>query len=325
MTERSGFRGKGLSVPSTLPALCGISGQGQALRRGTEEFLLQTEREVAEQPPPCAQGAPLQKTSGIIIARSLFASIQFPHPGGPGTPAGAEAGVERDGAGLRGRSPRGGGGGGSWAGGPVFGPSGRTPRAPLPGSPRTAQSPPAPQFSVPAPQLWLLEVCAPGRAVPRHPPSPAPSVPVLASPAPQPRAGPLCPASVAALIHPFPGCAALGAPKQGCGPRRAAGAHLGGATPTPAQLLAGPQRPRVPQAARQADCSPPEAEGCAASTRPGKDWSQDWGWAGARQGGTALNALDSPARRCRLLPLLTAGALFSPPTPAAAPGPHRHT
>ena len=141
----------------------------------------------------------MQKTSWDPNNNPLsFASIQFPHPGGPGTPAGAGVGVERDGAGLRGRrSPGGGGRGGGrrqlGRGSSVWSPAGGTLRAPLPGLPRSAQSLPAP---------LVLGPCSPPTLAPRGPRALArsPKTPSFTSakcpcpsqPGPQPRAGPLC-------------------------------------------------------------------------------------------------------------------------------------
>lgn len=144
-------------------------------------------------------GCSLQKTSWDHNNNPVsFASIQFPHPGGPGTPAGAGVGVERDGAGLRGRrSPgwgRGQGGGGRQLGrgSSVWSPAGGTLRAPLPGLPRSAQSLPAP---------LVLGPCSPTlaprgpRALARSPKTPSftsAKCPYPSQPGPQPRAGPLC-------------------------------------------------------------------------------------------------------------------------------------
>ena len=167
---------------------------------------------------------------------------------------------------------RGGGGRQLGRGSSVWSPAGGTLRAPLPGLPRSAQSLPAPLVSVPAsPQLWLLEVRALWRVVPRHPPSPAPSVPVLASPALSLEPVHFASASVAALIHPpFPGVRGSGAPKEGCGPRESGGCTLRGRDADTSTTSCRVQRPRVPQAARRADCSPPEAGGCAAAPGRGR-------------------------------------------------------
>lgn len=73
-----------------------------------------------------------------------------------------------------------------------------------------------------------------------------------------------------------------------------AGAHPEAAAPTPAQLLVGHPGPGVPLVLQPADSSPPVAGGGAASARPGRDCARAGG-VGVRQGGTALNALDSPA------------------------------
>lgn len=76
-------------------------------------------------------------------------------------------------------------------------------------------------------------------ALSRFASSPAPSVPVLESLGPNPRASPLCfcqrgsPDSL-----PFPGVCSAEAPRQG-GPRERNGNTPRAATPTPAQLLAG--------------------------------------------------------------------------------------
>ena len=90
---------------------------------------------------------------------------------------------------------------------------------------------------------------------------------------------------------PFPGCAALG--PQGEGARRSAAEHLRAAAQTPAQLLAGLGDPqshwlshrRTADPGRQKEVRPVPGPG---GTSPGQ------GCRGV-QGGTALNALDSPA------------------------------
>ena len=151
----------------------------------------------------------------------------------------------------------------------------------------------APSSQSPRPNSVALRSARYGRALARPPLSPAPRV--LASPALTPRAGPLClcqrgsPDSL-----PFPGVRSSGAPKEGCGPQERGGCTPGGRGADPCTTSCWGWRPPVPPAERRADCSAPAAEGGAASVCPGRDCARTGG-VRVRQGGTALNALDSPA------------------------------
>lgn len=72
VTERSGFRGKGLSVPSH-PArpLWDFWSRPSPSKSELKNFLSKQSEKSLSSPPPCAQGAPCRKPLGIIIARSL--------------------------------------------------------------------------------------------------------------------------------------------------------------------------------------------------------------------------------------------------------------
>lgn len=92
---------------------------------------------------------------------------------------------------------------------------------------------------------------------------------------------------------PFPGCAALG-PQ---GKLRAAGerrVHTRGRGADPCTTSCRVWRPPVPQAPPPADCGHTAARGGEAKAWPRRDHAKAGG-VGVRQGGTALNALDSPA------------------------------
>lgn len=86
----------------------------------------------------------------------------------------------------------------------------------------------------------------------------------------------------------------MGSPKESCGPRESGGCTPGAVLPTLAQLLAGLGDPPVPQAPPPADCDHTAARGGEARAWPRRDHAKAGG-VGVRQGGTALNALDSPA------------------------------
>lgn len=136
---------------------------------------------------------------------------------------------------------------------------------------------------------WVRCCCVPARSAS----SPAPSVPVLDSLGPHPQASPLCFCQRGSPTpSPFLGCAVLG-PQEEAARASATGTHPG---PRPRPLhkfLLGSGTPG-PAGSSTADCSPPAAGGGEGSTGPGKDHARTRG-VGVRQGGTALNALDSPA------------------------------
>lgn len=160
-------------------------------------------------------------------------------------------------------------------------------------APRRAAPAGAPQSQSRRPYSDASRSARCGRASAR-PLTPAPSVAVLDSSGPHPQANPLCfcqrgsPESL-----PFPGVLSAGFPKRVAAPG-ARRMPTRGPRADPCTTSCWARRPRVPLAPLPADCSPPEAGGGEASAWSGRDYARAGG-VGVRQGGTALNALDSPA------------------------------
>lgn len=169
-------------------------------------------------------------------------------------------------------------------------------RAALPGRPPSAQLQSEPLVpSAGAPTLTPLSPCAAG-AHPQDPPSSLePSVPVLDSPGPHPQANPLCFCQRGSRDSlPFPGVRNAGAPRRAVAGGRAVGAHCGPRRRPLHNFFAGLGDPPVPLALPPDYCSLLAAGGGEASVWSGRHHARARG-IGVRRGGTALNALDSPA------------------------------
>lgn len=167
-------------------------------------------------------------------------------------------------------------------------------RAGLPGLPQSLQSLPVPLALSPcAPTLAPLGGCA-AAAYPQDPLLHQRQVSLSwTASALTPKPVHCASASVAAPTpSPFPGCAVLG-PQEEAARGSATGTHPGPRRRPLHKFLLGSETPG-PAGSTTADCSPPAAGGGEGSTGPGKDHARTRG-VGVRQGGTALNALDSPA------------------------------
>lgn len=205
----------------------------------------------------------------------------------------------------RGRSPSGerwaglrprGRGGGRRAGGPGFAlPLAVPVRGTSWSAPERAAPVRAPRSRCRRPNSDASKSVRCGRAPARPPSSPEPSVPVLDSPGPRPRASPLrfCQRGSPDSL-PFPEVRNAGAPRRAAARGRAVGAHCGPRRRRLHNFFAGLGDPLVPLALPPDYCSLAAAGGGEASVWPGRHHARARG-IGVRQGGTALNALDSPA------------------------------
>lgn len=185
--------------------------------------------------------------------------------------------------------------------------------APARGTSRSAPQPrPASLAASPAPQLRRLRV----GARPHARSFPAPGV---LSRAARPHPEPVHSASVAARLPPFPGVCGAGAPEE----RRLRGRE--GDTPPArgrprASSLRARRPPRSVPRAQPAATAVPGRRG-QARPAPGRGGPAPGPGCGGARGGTALNALDSPAPARPASPLTAGGFVFS--SHSARPAPPR--
>lgn len=173
-------------------------------------------------------------------------------------------------------------------------PCGRAPARCTSWSARSARPLPAPSVLSPAPQLRRLKVCARRARTPQAPPHQRQVSPSWTAPALTPQLVHFASASVAVRLPPLSPSAQRRGYEEEVQPAGTRRVHTPEPRHRPLHNFLPGRRPGVPPAELPAHCSPPAAGGGAASDRPGRDCARAGG-VGVRQGGTALNALDSPA------------------------------